>query len=555
VRPRIASTLEGRVAASFHGLALAALAGPGLALLALTGGCQESAGPRRITETREITVRPGDDWIGATSKQRFETESTEEPEFAWTMPAGWSELPTRSMHLLDMKAGPDPDVECSLSTARGSVLDNVNRWRGQFGQPPLEESALAKFARQPLLGLDAVRVEVEGAYAGMGKGAAKEGFKLLGLIAPANGQQVFVKMTGPKAAVEAQTAAFDQFAGSLTVKQDAGGGAHGGPHGGAATAGAADTADHSDDFDFALPTGWTKQKSDGNRIVNVRPADDPAMECYLSIASGGVLPNVNRWRNQFGAPPLDDAGLAKLPRLTLFGQEAVRVEVDGDFTTMAGEKREGYALLGLVADAGGQQIFVKLTGPKAAVERERAGFVAFAASLRFKGGAPESGATNPAGGPPGGTSGAGGLGGGDADLQYDVPAKWKKLPQRPPRLATFSVGDGKLTECTVFSLGGDGGGVAGNVNRWRDQMGLAAASPSELAKLPTLKVLGADALFVDLSGHFQDSMTKRDIEKARFLGLICPSGETTLFVKLTGPEPEVAAALEDFQSFCKSLRR
>jgi hypothetical protein len=553
VRPRIASTPEGRVAASFQRLALLALAGPGIALLALTGGCQESAGPRRISETREITVRPGDDWIGATSRERFEAESNAEPDFAWTMPAGWSQLPTRSMHLLDMKAGPDPDVECSLSTAGGSVLDNVNRWRGQFGQPALEEAALAKFARQPLLGLDAVRVEVEGSYAGMGKGA-KEGFKLLGLIAPANGQQVFVKMTGPKAAVEAQTAAFDQFAGSLTVKQD-GGGAHGGPHGGAATAGGADTADHSDDFDYALPTGWTKQKSDTNRIVNVRPADDPAMECYLSIASGGVLPNVNRWRNQFGAPPIDDAELAKLPRLTLFGKPAVRVEVDGTFTTMAGEKREGQALLGLVADAGGQQIFVKLTGPKAAVERERAGFVAFAASLRFKGGAPDGGAANPAGGTSGGASGAGGLGGGDADLQYDVPASWKKLPPRPPRLATFSLGESKLSECTVISLGGDGGGVAQNVNRWRDQMGLAAASPAELAKLPTFKVLGADALFVDLSGHFQDSMTKRDIEKARFLGLICPNGETTLFVKLTGPEPEVAAALEDFQSFCKSLRR
>ena len=538
MKPRIASTPEGRGAAAL----------PWIALLALTCGCQESAGPRRITETREITVRPGDDWIGATSLERFETK----PEFAWTMPAGWSQLPTRSMHLLDMKAGPDKDVECSLSTAGGSVLDNVNRWRSQFGQPPLEEAALAKFARQPLLGLEAVRVEVEGAYAGMGgaKGAApKEGFKLLGLIAPANGQQVFVKMTGPKAAVEAQAAAFDQFAGSLTVKQD--GGAHGGPHGGAATAGGADAADHSDDFDFALPTGWTRQKSDGNRIVNVRPADDPAMECYLSIASGGVLPNVNRWRNQFGAPPIDDAELAKLPRLALFGQPAVRVEVDGTFTTMAGEKREGQALLGLVADAGGQQIFVKMTGPKAAVERERAGFVAFAASLRFKGGAPEGGATAA-----GGASGAGGAGGSDAaGVQFDVPPSWKQLPPRPPRLATFAIGDSKLTECTVNSLGGDGGGIAQNVNRWRDQMGLAAASPSELAKLPTIPALGAEAPFVDLTGHFQDEMTKRDIDKARFLGAICPNGETTLFVKLTGPEAEVAAALEDFKSFCKSLRR
>jgi hypothetical protein len=533
-----------------------------LALLALAaGGCHESSGPRKITQSREISVQPGESWVGATNKERFPDltarsgpragagDDEGEISFDWSMPEGWSQLPTRNMHLLDMKAGPDPDVECSLSVAGGSVLDNVNRWRGQFAQPAIDAAAIEKLPRQTLLERDALRVEVEGAFAGMGaakSGAPKAGFKLIGLIAGTEDQQVFVKMTGPKAAVEQQSAALDQFAGSLRVKQDAAA-PHGGasPHGSSGPGGAPDSGDPADGFDFATPTGWTKQKSDTMRLVNLRPADDPSMDCYLAIAKGGVLVNVNRWRGQFGQPAIDEAGLAKLPTLPLFGFQAVRVEVEGDFTTMSGEKREGFALLGLVAEASGQQIFVKMTGPKEAVERERGGFVAFATSLHWKGAGGGAGA-KPAAGPVDDGS----------DLKYDAPAGWKKMPARQFRLVTFAIGDGKLTECVVTQLAGDGGGIAENVNRWRrDQMGLPPASNADLARLPTLKVLGVDATLVDLTGHFKDSMTKRDIDHARFVGLICPDRDSTLFVKLTGPESEVAAAFADFQAFCQSLRR
>lgn len=558
MRSRIASTDKARGGGTFA----TAL----LALLALAvAGCHESSGPRKITQSREISVQPGESWVGATNKERFPDmmarsgpragagEDEGEISFDWSMPEGWSQLPTRNMHLLDMKAGPDPEVECSLSVAGGSVLDNVNRWRGQFGQPAIDAAAIEKLPRQMLLERDALRVEIEGAFAGMGaakSGAPKAGFKLIGLIAGTDDQQVFVKMTGPKAAVEQQAAALDQFAGSLRVKQDAAT-AHDGasPHGSSGPGGPPDSGDPADGFDFATPTGWTKQKSDTMRLVNLRPADDPSMDCYLAIAKGGVLMNVNRWRGQFGQPAIDEAGLVKLPTLPLFGFPAVRVEVEGDFTTMGGEKREGFALLGLVAEASGQQIFVKMTGPKEAVERERGGFVAFATSLHWKGAAATGGAAAGAGAGAGpGTDGS--------DLQFDAPAGWKKMPARQFRLVTFAIGDSKLTECVVTQLASDGGGIAENVNRWRrDQMGLPPASNADLARLPTLKVLGVDATLVDLSGHFKDTMTQRDIDRARFVGLICPNRDSTLFVKLTGPEAEVAAAFADFQAFCKSFRR
>jgi hypothetical protein len=50
-------------------------------------------------------------------------------------------------------------------------------------------------------------------------------------------------------------------------------------------------------------------------------------------------------------------------------------------------------------------------------------------------------------------------------------------------------------------------------------------------------------------------MTNRTIDSARFLGVICPLDGSMLFVKMTGPEPEVTAAKDSFVTFCQSLRQ
>jgi len=73
-------------------------------------------------------------------------------------------------------------------------------------------------------------------------------------------QQVFVKMTGPKAAVEQQAAAFDQFAGSLRVKQEARRARGAPPHGAGGPPDARQRGKQSSTT--RRRTGWTKQKPD-----------------------------------------------------------------------------------------------------------------------------------------------------------------------------------------------------------------------------------------------------------------------------------------------------
>ena len=56
----------------------------------------------------------------------------------------------------------------------------------------------------------------DGDFKGFGAEAAKTGYRMLGLIHSADQATIFVKLTGPKALVDQNTAAFDAFC--LSIK-------------------------------------------------------------------------------------------------------------------------------------------------------------------------------------------------------------------------------------------------------------------------------------------------------------------------------------------------
>jgi hypothetical protein len=545
-------------------------------LLALAG-CSVDTAPRKITESGEVTVQPGDAHLNASSRERFPNMFSGlgghgssggsgvtgggggggGDSFGWMSPKGWKQLPQSEFRQINLQPPDCPDIDCYMSVAAGGVLNNVNRWLGQFGRPPIDEAALAKLPRRKLLSLklEAIEVEAEGPFKDM-QGTEHADWKMLGLVADEGGRQIFVKMTGPKAKVDQNKDGFETFAMSLRRTGGAGGAAMGqgggamGPGGAGITGHAADPAATSTDFDYLAPSSWTVQPPAQFRLINLRPADDPDLDCYVSVASGGVLANVNRWRKQFDQGGIDQGALDAAPRQKLLGGDAIRIEVTGDFAGMGNAKKSGYKLVGLVLDQGVRQVFVKMTGPQEKVDAEQADFDAFVASLRVRGaaanGAPAPGPAAAPNAPTGNLA---------ESLKWDAPAGWTKQSDKPMRVVSYSLGANGQTECYVTVFPGDVGGLEANVQRWRGQMGLANASDEEIAKLPTLKVLGVDATIVDLSGSFDDTMTGRKFDSARFLGAIVPVPGWTLFVKMTGPEPEVTAAKDAFTAFCQSLKQ
>lgn len=132
------------------------------------------------------------------------------------------------------------------------------------------------------------------------------------------------------------------------------------------------------------PEGWLALPASQFRLLNYRFGDSGMGEVWVSLASGSVLDNVNRWFGQFGAAKLDAAGLEKLPPATIAGTTGKWVEATGDYASgMGAEPKPGFALAGVVASVGGQILTLKMVGPKAEVEAAKPILETFAKSLRM----------------------------------------------------------------------------------------------------------------------------------------------------------------------------
>ena len=311
-------------------------------------------------------------------------------DLAYDTPAGWELLPAKQMRIAGFRVAGDANTVCTLATAGGGTLANVNRWRGQLGLGPIDEAALAALPRDTMLGRPAVLVELAGRFTGMGGDADVPDAKLLGMMVELPATSVFVKLVGTAKVVDAERERFLPFAHGVRM-----GGAGAGPHGAAAggtppappssspTAGTG-TGPASVPVRWAVPDGFEQRPERTMRLATLGPRGVPEVELVLSSfpgTVGGLVANVNRWRGQMGLPADDPAAVAALPRRKMLGGEGVLVDLSGHLTDMQGKTIEGAKLLGLVFERADDTLFVKMTGPGAAVDAARAGFDAFVASL------------------------------------------------------------------------------------------------------------------------------------------------------------------------------
>jgi hypothetical protein len=122
------------------------------------------------------------------------------------------------------------------------------------------------------------------------------------------------------------------------------------------------------------------------------------------------------------------------------------------------------------------------------------------------------------------------------------------------RLANLRPAGHPDAECTLVILGGNGGGLEANVNRWRqEQMGLEPLTPGAVQELPLMNLLGAGATRVELNGTYSN-MGSEPHPDWGLLGAILVSDRFTIFVKMTGPAALVANEAGAFDAFCGSLQ-
>jgi hypothetical protein len=91
------------------------------------------------------------------------TQSPDRP-LTWTVPEGWREEPGKGFRYATLRMGPrDAELELTVSSAGGSMLENLNRWRGQIGLKPIAAGELSQAVKDvPVNGIEAKVIDMTG---------------------------------------------------------------------------------------------------------------------------------------------------------------------------------------------------------------------------------------------------------------------------------------------------------------------------------------------------------------------------------------------------------
>lgn len=132
------------------------------------------------------------------------------------------------------------------------------------------------------------------------------------------------------------------------------------------------------------PAGWLALPSTQFRLLNYRFGESGMGEVWVSIATGRVLDNVNRWLKQFGGDPIDQAALEKLRSVPFAGTSGTWIEASGDYAGgMGAPPKPGFALAAVIASMDGRILTVKMVGPKDEVAAAKTQLESFAGSLKL----------------------------------------------------------------------------------------------------------------------------------------------------------------------------
>ena len=325
-------------------------------------------------------------------------------------------------------------------------------------------------------------------------------------------------------------------------------------------AGHPDIASGQPKLQFKVPAGWQEVPPGEIRLASFRVAGAGGKQAEVSVVplpgpAGSDLDNVNRWRGQVGLLPVAAEELSELAQtVEVARQEAPLYEQAGPVPGSGETNR----ILAAVLRRGGIAWFFKMTGDDALVAQQKPEFLEFLKSLNL---AAAAGSTNlPPSHPPIGGGGMMSTSGlmasvataGEAKPSWQVPPGWEEVPGGQFLVAKFLIhGSGvEQAAVNVSSARGEGGGLAGNVNRWRQQLGLAQLPQSEVEKLVTpLEVQGGKAILVEMSGAGAGSG-----QKTRLVGAIIRQANGTWFYKLMGSEPVVEREKAAFTQFVKTAQ-
>lgn len=262
-----------------------------------------------------------------------------DPPVTWTVPEGWHREAGAGLRFASFRFGAvESPLELTvtpLGREGGSLLDNVNRWRGQLSLKDIDEAQLIKLVQE---------LDVDGAKA------------------------MVVDLTGIGSSKARMNAPFAKA--HPPVRQED-----------------AEQRERERDAQLPLtyrtPQGWKELPAQGGISMAVFEAGEGDRVALVTItpAGGNLADNVNRWRTQVGLNRASEEQIAK---------DCRPIDVDhqqGQYVDLTGpEAAAGLRILAVLAKHGDTTWFFKMRGPADVVGRQKAAFEAFIGSVRFAGG-------------------------------------------------------------------------------------------------------------------------------------------------------------------------
>lgn len=306
---------------------------------------------------------------------------------------------------------------------------------------------------------------------------------------------------------------------------------------------------------WKLPAGWTEQPPSSMRVASFAINGSDGQTADVAViplpgVTGRDLDMVNMWRSQVRLEAIDATEMERLVTKTpVSGVEGKLFDMSGQ--SPPEDAKSPLRVVVALLDREGTAWFFKMTGPDALVSTQKPAFLEFLKSIEFRAGGATDGlvAASPGASAAASSAPAASVGG---KPNWTVPAGWQEAPAGQFLFAKFNIaGEGGTQAAVNISMSaGEGGGLVGNVNRWRKQLGLDEQSADEIIKSVTsLETPGGKAMFVELAGTDAKSG-----QAARLIGAMVTQSDRAWFYKLMGDGKVVEAQKAAFTQFVQSVK-
>ncbi len=302
--------------------------------------------------------------------------------FEWDLPEGWEQAsgggPMRFATLTGGESASNIKVTVvRLPLRSGSLLANVNRWRGQMGLADVQEAGLSDLLHPLESGaIPGTLVDLLGPVP---EDDERKQERMVAVIFKGPDATWFFKARGELeviASAEAEILALFRSVRSPAASH---------VHMESAQVATGDGPPAIGPLRYEVPDGWELDPHPRTARLATLVFGSGQLSGELAITRfpgdvGGELANVNRWRGQLGLPPVADLLQQKVTNLEIGGLAArsYRFAADGD-----DPMRSAINVASVMRN--GQSWFFKMTGPDQLLTAEVEDFERFVASIRFDG--------------------------------------------------------------------------------------------------------------------------------------------------------------------------